>query len=147
MRPHREKRRSEKESAKSKKMQACNKGEKPRNPMFWDPGLSKRSLFKAAGANSSSRIRREKLHAVLAQSIFPVQHAQDILCSDHFWRSGCRKGACPSGAKHMPKSKFTKHTRLEPFLEVAMSKKCMLSWREAHFFKSKCTRHFIRSAF
>ena len=37
------------------------------------------------------------------------------------------------GAKHIWKSKCTKHTMLGPLLEVEMSKKCTPLWREAHF--------------
>ena len=37
------------------------------------------------------------------------------------------------GAKHILKSKCTKHTMVGPLLEVAMSKKCTPLWREAHF--------------
>ena len=37
------------------------------------------------------------------------------------------------GAKHISKSKCTKHTILGPLLEVEMSKKCTPLWREAHF--------------
>ena len=37
------------------------------------------------------------------------------------------------GAKHMSKSKCTKHTIVGPLLEVAVSKKCTPLWREAHF--------------
>ena len=37
------------------------------------------------------------------------------------------------GAKHISKSKCTKHTRSEPLLEVEMSNKCTPLWREAHF--------------
>ena len=36
------------------------------------------------------------------------------------------------GAKHISKSKCTKHTRSGPLLEVAMSKKCTPLWREDH---------------
>ena len=36
-------------------------------------------------------------------------------------------------AKHISKSKCTKHTMYGPFLEVQMSKKCTLLRREAHF--------------
>ena len=36
-------------------------------------------------------------------------------------------------AKHMSKSKCTKHTILGPLLDVEMSKKCTPLWREAHF--------------
>jgi len=37
------------------------------------------------------------------------------------------------GAKHISKSKCTKHHMLGPLLEVAMSKKCTSLLREAHF--------------
>ena len=37
------------------------------------------------------------------------------------------------GAKHISKSKCTKHTMFGPLLEVEMSKKCTPLWREAHF--------------
>ena len=54
-------------------------------------------------------------------------------CSDHFWKLRCRKSARRCGAKHISKSKCTKHTILGPLLEVEMSKKCTPLWREAHF--------------
>ena len=47
--------------------------------------------------------------------------------------AGCRKSARHCGAKHISKSKCTKHTILGPRFEVAMSKKCTPLWREAHF--------------
>jgi len=37
------------------------------------------------------------------------------------------------GAKHISKSKCTKHTRFGALLENAMLKKCTPLWREAHF--------------
>ena len=37
------------------------------------------------------------------------------------------------GAKHMSKSKCTKHTNVGPLLEVEMCKKWTQLWREAHF--------------
>ena len=40
-------------------------------------------------------------------------------------------GRC--GAKHISKSKCTKHHSSGPLLEVEMSKKCTQLWREAHF--------------
>ena len=83
----------------------------------------------------------EKVHAVVARSTFPSQNVQNTPCSDHFWRFRRRKSACRCGAKHISKSKCTKHTMLGPLLEVQTSKKCMPLWREAHFSKSKCTKH------
>ena len=53
--------------------------------------------------------------------------------SDHFWKLRCGKSACRCGAKHISKSKCTKHLSVGPLLEVAMSKRCMPLWREAHF--------------
>ena len=75
----------------------------------------------------------EKVHAVVARSRFPSQNVQSTPCSDHFWKLRCRKSARRCGAKHISKSKCTKHTRFGPLLEVAMSKKCTRLWREAHF--------------
>ena len=43
------------------------------------------------------------------------------------------KKCTPCGAKHISKSKCTKHQGFGPLLEVAMSKKCTSLWREAHF--------------
>ena len=46
------------------------------------------------------------------------------------------------GAKHISKSKCTKHSMVGPFFEVEMSKKCTPLWREAHFeFRSQNARN------
>ena len=75
----------------------------------------------------------EKVHAVVARSTFWSQNVQNTATSDHFWKLRCRKSAHRCGAKHIWKSKCAKHRNLGPLLEVAMSKKCTLLWREAHF--------------
>ena len=73
------------------------------------------------------------MHAVVAGSAFPSQNVQSTSASDHFWKLRCRKSVRRCGAKHISKSKCTKHSRSGPLLEVAMSKKCTPLWREAHF--------------
>ena len=75
----------------------------------------------------------EKVHAVVARSTFPSQNVQNKPGPDHFWQLRCRKSARRCGAKHISKSKCTKHTSFGPLLEVEMSKKCTPLWREAHF--------------
>ena len=75
----------------------------------------------------------EKVHAVVARSTCPSQNVQDTPLSDHFWKLRCRKSVRRCGAKHISKSKCTKHTRSGPLLAVEMSKKCTPLWREAHF--------------
>ena len=74
----------------------------------------------------------KKAHAVVARSTFPSQNIQSTPFSDHFWQLRCRKSARRCGAKHISKSKCTKHTRCGPLLAVEMSKKCTPLWREAH---------------
>ena len=101
--------------------------------MIWGSGGSKSRLAKAAGAEPSGQRRDEKLHAVVARSTFGSQNVQNTPFSDHFWKLRCRKSARRCGAKHISKSKCTKHTILGPLLEVEMSKKCRPLWREAHF--------------
>ena len=63
----------------------------------------------------------EKVHAVVARSTFPSQNVQNTPCTDHFWRFGCWKSARRCGAKHISKSKCTKHQGFGPLLEVQMS--------------------------
>ena len=101
--------------------------------MIWGSGGSKSRLAKAAGAEPAGQMRDEKVHAVVARSTFASQNAQNTPFSDHFWKFRCRKSARHCGAKHISKSKGTKHRSVGPLLEVVMSKKCTPLWREAHF--------------
>ena len=89
----------------------------------------------------------EKVHAVVARSTFPSQNVQHTPVSDHFWKLRCRKSARRCGAKHISKSKCTKHTSVGPLLEVAMSKKCTPLWREAHFQVKMYKTHHSRTTF
>ena len=83
----------------------------------------------------------------MARSTFRSQNVQNTPCSDHFWKLRCRKSARRCGAKHISKSKCTKHTMLGPLLEVEMSKKCMPLWREAHFEVKMYKTHHARTTF
>ena len=85
------------------------------------------------GSDHFWKLRCRKVHAVVARSTFPSQNVQNTPGSDHFWKLRCWKSARRCGAKHISKSKCTKHTMLGPLLEVQMSKKCTPLWREAHF--------------
>ena len=100
--------------------------------MICGSGGWKSRLAKAAGAEPAGQMRDEKLHAVVARSTFRSQNVQNTSASDHFWKLRCRKSARRCGAKHISKSKRTKHLSVGPLLEVEMSKKCTPLWREAH---------------
>ena len=115
--------------------------------MIWGSGGSKSRLAKAAGAEPAGQMRDEKVHAVVARSTFRSQNVQNTPGPDHFWKLRCRKSARRCGAKHISKSKCTKHTILGPLLEVEMSKKCTPLWREAHFEVKMYKTHHARTTF
>ena len=137
------------ESFRRKKIQVREKVGKSRNIMFFQwfvaPEGRNVRLAKAAGAEPAGQ--NEKLHAVVARSTFRSQNVQNTPGPDHFWKLRCRKSARRCGAKHISKSKCTKHTMFGPLLEVAMSKKCTPQWREAHFEVKKYKTHHVRTTF
>ena len=114
---------------------------------FFGSGGSTSRLAKAAGAEPAGQMRHEKVHAVVARSTFPSQNGQNTRGSDHFWKFRCRKSARRCGAKHILKSKCTKHTNVGPLLEVPMSKKCTPLWCEAHFEVKMYKTHHSRTTF
>ena len=69
----------------------------------------------------------------MVRRTFSSQNVQTTRGSDHFWKLRCRKSARRCGAKHISKSKCTKHHMFAPLLEVQIWKKCTPLWREAHF--------------
>ena len=78
----------------------------------------------------------EKVHAVVARSTFPSQNVQNTSASDHFWKLRCRKSARRCGAKHISKSKCTKHPGSDHFWKL----RCRKSARRCgakHISKSK----------
>ena len=115
--------------------------------MICGSGGSKSRLAKAAGAEPAGQMSDEKLHAVVARSRFPSQNVQNTLVSDHFWKLRCQKSARRCGAKHICKSKCTKHASVGPLLEVQMPKKCTTLWREAHFEVKMYKTHQVRTTF
>ena len=75
----------------------------------------------------------QKLHAVVARSSFGSQKAKHIkstLFWDYFWKLRCAKIARRCGAKHISKSKRTKHPSSGALLQLEMLNQMWL-WREA----------------
>ena len=64
-----------------------------------------------------------------------------------FLAKNCRRSARSCGAKHISKSKCTKHTTFGPLLEVPMWKKCTQLWREAHFEVKMYKTYQVRATF
>ena len=89
----------------------------------------------------------EKVHAVVARSTFPSQNVQNTPGPDYFWQLRCRKSARRCGAKHISKSKCTKHHMFAPLLEVRMLKKRTPLWRKAHFEVNMCKTLGVRTTF
>ena len=91
--------------------------------MICGSGGSKSRLAKAAGAEPAGQMRDEKLLVEMS------------------------KGARHCGAKHISKSKCTKHTSSGPLLTLEMSKKCTPLWREAPFQVKMHKTHQLRTTF
>ena len=101
---------------------------------LWREAHFQVKMYKALGVRTTfGSCDVEKVHAVVTRSKFPSQNVQNTKGSDHFWKLRCRKSARRCGAKHISKSKCTKHHMLAPLLEVRMLEKCTPLWREAHF--------------
>ena len=115
--------------------------------MICGSGGSKSRLAKAAGAEPAGQMSDEKLHAVVARSTFRSQNVQNTSATDHFWKLRCRKSARCCGAKHISKSKCTKHHMFAPLLEVRMREKCTPLWRKAHFQVKMYKTHHVQTIF
>ena len=85
----------------------------------------------------------EKVHAVVARSTFPSQNVQNTTCSHHFWRFGCWKSARRCGAKHISKSKCTKHPTCSRHFWRFGCRKSARRCGAKHISKSKCTKHHM----
>ena len=139
------------EKIRRKKMQVREKVGKSRSTVFfrgfvapegWKVGSLKRRVRRHLG-----RWEMKSCTPFWCESTFPSQNVQNTPFSDHFWKLRCRKSARRCGAKHISKAKCTKHTILGPLLEVEMSKKCTLLWREAHFQAKMYKTHPLRTTF
>ena len=142
---------SRRERVRRQTMQMREKVGKSRNTVFFQwfvaPEGRKVGSLKRRVRSQLAGWDVEKVHAVVARSTFPSQNVQNTPFSDHFWKLRCRKSASRCGAKHISKSKCTKHTRFGPLLEVEMSKKCTPLWREAHFQVKMYKAHHSRTTF
>ena len=115
---------------------------------LWGEAHFQVKMYKAPQLRSTFRsCDVEKVQAVVARSTFRSQNVQSTPAPDHFWKLRCRKSTRRCGAKHVSKSKCTKHTSSGPLLEVEMSKKYTPLWREAHFEVKMYKAHQLRTTF
>ena len=82
------------------------------------------------------------------EAYFQVKMYKTHTClATTFGGSRCWKSARRGGAKHISKSKCTKHHMFAPLLEVRMLKKCTPLWREAHFEVKMYKTPHVRATF
>ena len=134
------------------KMQVHEKVGKSRFTMFFEwfvapEGRKVSNLAKATGAEPCGQMRDEKVRAVVARSTFPSRKGKSTSRSKHFWKLRCRKSVRHCGAKHISKSKVSKHEGFGPLFDVQMSKKCTPLWREVHFQVKSVKARGIRTTF
>ena len=118
----REKRKIRRKKVRRKKMQMREKVGTSQNTVFfqWFGAPEGRKVGSLKRRVRSQLARWEMKHAVVARSTCPSQNVQNTPGADHFWQLRCRKSARRCGAKHISKSKCTKHTRCGPLLAVEM---------------------------
>ena len=83
----------------------------------WDVGKVHAAEAHAAEAHAA-KAHAAEAHAAVARSTFRSQSVQSTPRSEHFWRLICSKSVRRCGAKHISKSKCTKHTTFRPLLDV-----------------------------
>ena len=139
-------RRSEKRKSEKQEDAGARKGRKVTIPcvfpMICGTGGTKSNLAKAVGAEP---VGQEKVHAAVARSTFRSQNVQNTPTSDNFWKLSCRKSARRCGAKHISKSKCTKHTSSGALLEVEArstfrSQNVQNTPAPDHFWKTRCRK-------
>ena len=81
---------------------------------------SKSRLARAAGEEPRVEGRHEKLHAAVAH--LQLKMLKELTVLGHFLKLGCGKLARHCGAKHICKSKCTKHTSFGALFEVQLPK-------------------------
>ena len=85
----------------------------------------------------------ENVHAVVARGTCRSEHVQNTPCSDHFWKLRSRKSAGRCGAKHIWKSKRTKHHMRGPLFDDSIAIWCRKSAHRCgakHISKSKALK-------
>ena len=95
--------------------------------------ISKSKVSKTRGLRPLLEVEMSKKCTPLWREAHFQVKSQKPAVSDHFWNLRCRKSARRCGAKHISKSKCTKHDMFTPFFDVQRSKRCTPLWREAHF--------------
>ena len=109
---------------------------------------------------SRERVRRKKMqvHEKAEKSLFTVFFQWCVAPEGRkvgslkrrvgaIWPDERRKSARRCGAKHMSKSKCTKHVRLEALSGMEMSKKCTPLWREEHFQVKSVKNWWVQTTF
>ena len=94
-------------------------------------------------------MRDDELYAVVARSTFPSQNVQNTSTPDHFWKLRCRKSARCCGAKHISKSKCTRHTIVGLFFGSCDAEKvhaivARSTFRSQHVKNTRGSDHFWR---
>ena len=133
---------------RSKRMQVREKVGKSRFTVFFQ-------WFGAPEGRQVTSLKR-RLRSQLARweikNCTPLWHeahfqVKNTQFSDHSWKLRCRKSAHRCGAKHISKSKCTKHTNIGRLFDVQMSKKCAPLWRKARFQVKMYKIHHARTTF
>ena len=142
---------SRRERVRRKKMEMREKVGKSRNTVFFQwfgaPEGRKVGSLKRQVRSQLARWEMKNCTPLWREEYLQVKMYKTPQLRTPFGSLRCRKSARCCGAKHISKSKCTKHTRSGPLLAVEMSKKCTPLWREAHFQAKMYKTLHVRATF
>ena len=146
-----EERRSEEKESGRKKIQMREKVGKSRNTVFFQwfvaPEGRKVGSLKRRVRSQLARWEMKNCAPLWREAHFQVKMYKTHHSQTTFGSWDAEKVQRRCGAKHISKSKCTKHLSVGPLLEVEMSKKCTPLWREAHFQVKMYKTHQLRTTF
>ena len=132
-----EERRSQRERVRRKKTQVREKVGKSRNtvffPWFVAPEGRKVGSLKRRVRSHLATWEMKNCTPLWREAHLQVKRLKTFHVRNTFGSWAVEKSARRCGAKHISKSKCTKHTMFGPLFEVEMSKRCTPLWRKAHF--------------
>ena len=116
-------------------------------PRIWTDEKQRWEESEKRREEESERVRRKKIQ--VREKVGKSQNTMffPMICGSGGSKSRPDEGweiTRRSGAKHISKSKCTKHLSFGSLLEVAMSKKCTPLWRSAHFEVKMYKTHQVR---
>ena len=110
-------------------------------PLWREADLKVKTLEKPHSWSALGSWDVQKVYAVVANSTYQSKNDESTACSDHFWNLRCSKSARSCGAKHISKSKCSRHTMHVRTTFGSCNVQKIHAVEAKQISKSKCQKH------